>query len=630
MRVCRVVLDHRALDRALDYTVPLDLAGQTEVGSIVRVPLQGRRVRGWVVADDVEPETPRDRLRSVLSVVSLGPSPELVDLTKWAAWRWAGPRPVFLRAASPALLVPPSAAGALDNAGPFDRALESSHLDRSPASAEARDLARGSATSPNAVLRWPPSIGVDEILETLVDVDDRHAGGSCIVIAPSARDCARHVEHLRSRGLTAVTMRADQSPRLRTAAWMRARRGNCVVVGGRLAAWAPLPDLYRIVVFDDLDESLQEERAPIWHARELCVERAHRSKAKLTVVSPVPSLESTERAMHVFAPSRSTERAGWPVIDVVDRREESTTPGVFSSELARSIRRTLERATVPGGNRVLCVLNRRGRARLLACRECQNIVRCENCGAAGAEDPSADPVELVCPRCSQRWPRLCTGCGGMRLSVLRAGITQIARELAALTRAEVGEVDTASEVVPDAPVLVGTEAVLHRVERAGLVAFLDFDQELFAPRYRAGEQALWLLVRAARVVGPRGDGGHILIQTRTPHHEVIQAALHAEPDLFLLPEREQRLELGLPPFGAVAQLTGSDAALDSVRTALGNAALLDGGSAYQGVSVGGHSGSELSVRATDSELLANALARVLPAARSVGRLRVLVDPPRSF
>ena len=62
-----------------------------------------------------------------------------------------------------------------------------------------------------------------------------------------------------------------------------------------------------------------------------------------------------------------------------------------------------------------------------------------------------------------------------------------------------------------ADVLIGTEAVLHRADtmvggtmvggsvrpRPGLVAFLEFDQELLAPRARAAEQALWLLVRAA-------------------------------------------------------------------------------------------------------------------------------------
>src|SRR5690606_3722 len=66
-------------------------------------------------------------------------------------------------------------------------------------------------------------------------------------------------------------------------------------------------------------------------------------------------------------------------------------------------------------------------------------------------------------------------------------------------------VDAATAANPAGPgpstrVVVGTEATLHQVERADVVAFLDFDQELLAPRYRAAEQALGLLARAARVV----------------------------------------------------------------------------------------------------------------------------------
>ena len=54
--------------------------------------------------------------------------------------------------------------------------------------------------------------------------------------------------------------------------------------------------------------------------------------------------------------------------------------------------------------------------------------------------------------------------------------------------------------MPDAPVLIGTEAVLHRVRRAAAVAFLDIDLHLLAPRFSATEETLALFVRA----GPAG------------------------------------------------------------------------------------------------------------------------------
>ena len=56
-------------------------------------------------ADVVAPEVDVARLRDVLAVVSAGPPPDVVDLCRWAAWRWAGPLATFLRAASPANVV---------------------------------------------------------------------------------------------------------------------------------------------------------------------------------------------------------------------------------------------------------------------------------------------------------------------------------------------------------------------------------------------------------------------------------------------------------------------------------------------------------------------------------------------
>jgi hypothetical protein len=56
----------------------------------VRVPLHGRRVRGWVVADGVEPEVDRSELRLLAKVASAGPPPDVVDLCRWVAWRYAG------------------------------------------------------------------------------------------------------------------------------------------------------------------------------------------------------------------------------------------------------------------------------------------------------------------------------------------------------------------------------------------------------------------------------------------------------------------------------------------------------------------------------------------------------------
>jgi primosomal protein N' (replication factor Y) len=186
-------------------------------------------------------------------------------------------------------------------------------------------------------------------------------------------------------------------------------------------------------------------------------------------------------------------------------------------------------------------------------------------------------------------------------------------------------VDAAVTEIPDADVVVGTEAALHRVERGGrpvgLVAFLEFDNELLAPRYRAEEQALGLVVRGARLVGDRRGGGRVLIQTRAPDHEVLRAARGADPGVVLDAERARRATLGFPPFGGMAELTGDAAAVAEAAARLRSLA--------DPPTVLGPSRRGALVRHRDPASLAAALATAdLARAREMGRLRVAVDPPR--
>jgi primosomal protein N' (replication factor Y) len=208
-------------------------------------------------------------------------------------------------------------------------------------------------------------------------------------------------------------------------------------------------------------------------------------------------------------------------------------------------------------------------------------------------------------------------------------VARVRDEMAALLpRATVADVDASTVTLPPADVLVGTEAVLHRVDAergpTGLVAFLEFDQELLAARYRAAEQALWLLVRAARVVGGRRGAGRVLVQTRAPDHDVIEAAHAADPTIVADAERARRRVLGFPPFGALAEVSGASDAVDLACALL---RAVDSVRVLGPVAVG--PSSHALVQAASSDALSDAFAEIdLAPARERGRLRVDVDPLR--
>ena len=577
-RVVRVLPDEPAIGREFDYSVPTSMDEQVRIGTVVRVPLHGRRMGGWVVADHVEPPVGVE-LQPLARVSGWGPPPEVLDLADWAAWRWCGRPASILRTATPATAVrglprAPGRAAVAPTTATTD---------------ELTALADEALSGAVSVVRLAPSVDVHPLLVAAA------ARGPILVVTPRVGSARRAGLRLRRAGLPVALLPDD---------WPLARAGWAHVLGARSAAWAPIAAPAVVVVLDEHDESLQQEQAPTWHARDVAIERARRLDVPCVLVSPAPTPEALA-AGRLLTQSRAAEREGWPMVDVVDRCDDPPGSGLFSERLVDVLRSTA---------RVVCVLNRKGRSRLSCCDRCGSVAVCERCEAAVVQSTDGS---FACLRCDAVRPVVCTRCGATRMRNIRAGVNRVREELEALVREPVAEVTADSAFDgrgPGARVVVGTEAALHRLDGADVVAFLDFDQELLAPRYRAAEEAFGLLVAAARLVGGRAGGGRLLVQTRLPRHEVVQAALLADPARVADAEQARRALLGYPPSRALALVSGAAAPawIARFRPPLG-------------VEVMGPSDGRWIVRAVDHPTLCDALASV---ERPGGRLRIEVDPLR--
>ena len=537
----------------------------------MRVELHGRRVGGWVTAVGVEP--PSDvALKPLTGFSGWGPPAEVLSLAEWAAWRWAGRRAHFLATASPPRVVRrPSAPPA-----------------RPTVAVLPEPTVRDALSRPNSVVRLPPS---GDVVPWAMAVGSKglESGGS-IVVLPTAARAAWLTRQLVQRGLPAMQMPEN---------WDVAAGGGVIAVGTRSAAWAPLRKVGAALVVDSHDEALREERAPTWEAADVLSERCRREGSPCVRLSPCPTLEDLEWGELIVLP-RADERAGWPQIEILDRRDADPREGLLTPRVVGVVR---------DGGRVACVINRRGRAGLLTCATCQAVATCERCGDAVAQNEAG---MLECGRCGEVRPQICLECGSGKLKALRPGTTRLADHLGALAGHPVPELSgapKADESGADERVVVGTEAALRRAGPRDVVVFLDFDQELLAPRLRASEQALALLARAARMV--RGRKGRVMVQTRQPEHVVLKAARTADPGLVVDAERSQRQALQLPPFSALALVTGPGAG-EFVSGVSGDVAIAGADERYL-------------VRADDVDSLCDALAG---APRPTARVRVEVDPRR--
>lgn len=557
-RVVRVLPDVSGIDTEFDYEVPETMVPRIRVGTIVRVVLANRHIRGWITDENaIAPDGVS--LKPLQKVSGAGPAPELMSLARWASWRWMGKRSFFFQTASPPKVVT---------------------AENLPAGAAATET---EAVADVAVVRVPPaSSSIEFIKEAIVN-------GPALVLVPSHRAATLLARRVREDGLRIVLHPDD---------WALAARGDVSVIGTRAAAWAPMPNLERAVVVDSHDEAYQSERSPTWNAIDVLVERARRRGVPVQILSPLPRLQLVE-SFSVQVADRSQERAGWAPVHVVDLRQTDPRTGIYSPVLVNLLR---------SEKRVACVLNRKGRAQLLICARCDEIARCSQCTGSLTQSDH----DLVCSRCRSVQPAVCVHCGSSTFKQLRPGIARVREDLESLALRPVGEVSGESDELPEADVVVGTEAVLHRIGRADVVVFIDFDQELLAARYQAPEDAMVLLARASRIVGGRKRDGVVVVQTRQPDHDVVQSALHGDPERFYEQERLRRSAMQWPPYSALARISGKLA--EGFVEKLEDVELLG---PVDGVFL---------VRAQNHQALCDALARV-PRPGGQG-LRVEVDPHR--
>lgn len=526
--VARVVPDVSGIDKTFDYLVPTSIIGVLAVGDKVRINLHGRRVGGWVIAlgehgDDGFDDVPLAKLVEITKRSGQGVVPHLVPLAAEVASYYLGPLRAVLNSASAPKVM-------RSKAQP-----QHGKIIVTPDSVSALIGDRSVGTH---VVTIHPRDSVLSLVAALAE------HGPVLVVCPTIRMAMLGAASLRRRGCVVAVMPDD---------WDRGVDGVDVVIGARSAVWAPLSQLSAIVVVDEHDESLKEERVPTWHARDVAMRRARYENVPCYLCSPVVSAEAkglVSRGEAQYASSDSPD--GWPVITIADLRDVPVSGSLATSQMLQLVRRQ--------GESVLCILNTKGKARLLACAACRTIARCPRCHAALS---AGESHMHHCVLCDNDVDAVCSDCGRTSFRVLRSGIGRLREEIEKASGREVVEVDVATDVLDLAlhdGVYVGTEALLHRVSGAQHVVFLDFDAEILAPRATATREAVALLIRASRIIGRSGS---IVIQTRHVDHDLVVALsqVHHNPavlDDWHNSDDAMRRLLSLPPYTVLARVRLDD------------------------------------------------------------------------
>ena len=236
------------LNKELTYLVPEALIERVRMGSIVRVPLRNRRVRGWVVSLAPSPEVP-EGVVDVAAVSGRGP---VFDQALTANGPGARP-PVRPAAQQLSVVVHPAPAGPGGRGSARSRLRASAERDHGPWSG----LPPLRTRVARSTRRRSPS-------------SSRPARGA-IVAVPEVREGSR-VPRGAGRALSpteAAVVHTGVGPggaqQRRCGALPRASRR--LVLGGRGALFAPAMPLGLIVLHQEHDPSFKHQQAPYYDAR---------------------------------------------------------------------------------------------------------------------------------------------------------------------------------------------------------------------------------------------------------------------------------------------------------------------------------------------------------------------------
>jgi primosomal protein N' (replication factor Y) (superfamily II helicase) len=350
--------------------------------------------------------------------------------------------------------------------------------------------------------------------------------------------------------------------------WQRIRRGEVdVVVGTRSAVFAPLEHVGAVIVDEEHDGSYKQEESPRYNGRDVAIVRGQRADALVVLGSATPSMESYQNAVsgryeRIVLERRVLDRP-LAAVTVIDMREEYAHRGpdvVISRALADALTTRIER-----NEQALILLNRRGFATAVFCRQCTATMDCPNCSVSLVVHGDGPSRRARCHYCNYtiRVPAACPKCAGPYLEQAGFGTERVEAEVrrvapaarvARLDRDAIRRKGALTSILSkfrsgEIDVLVGTQMIAkgHDFPRVTLVGVVSADVGLGLADFRSSERTFQLLTQVVGRAGRGDEPGEALVQTIYPDHYSIQLAREQNFGAFFEKEIAFRKAMRYPP-----------------------------------------------------------------------------------
>lgn len=401
-------------------------------------------------------------------------------------------------------------------------------------------------------------------------------GKGAIVLVPEISLTPQTVARFRGRfGDAVAVLHSRMSQGERYDQWDAIRTGVArVVVGARSALFAPMQDIGVVIIDEEHESSYKQDQAPRYVTRDVAEWLVQAHGAVLVLGSATPSLEALQccdtdaRWTRVEMPRRANGKP-LPSIQIVDMAREfgGGNRSMFSRALQTALFETIEK-----GEKAVLMLNQRGFAQFLLCRDCGYVPSCDSCSTSLTYHEYQG--KLACHHCGYERSVLvtCPKCGSPYLKRFGAGTQRVESELRSLLQEYDCQVirmdaDTTSRkgdhqrlleqfAAPGAAVLLGTQMIAKGLDfdEVTLVGVINADTMLKLPDFRSSERTFDLIEQVAGRAGRADKPGRVIVQTYSAKDPAIQAAARYDRALFLAEELPLRQGLGYPPYVRLANI----------------------------------------------------------------------------
>lgn len=399
-------------------------------------------------------------------------------------------------------------------------------------------------------------------------------GKTVIVLVPEIALTRHLTEVFKRRIPNMAVLHSRLTPGERGRLWADISRGEIsLVLGTRLAVFAPLPELGLIIIDEEQENTFKQEESPRYHAREVARKRLEIDGGLLLLGSATPSLETYNRAVSgqiglLQLPERPGQ-ANLPVIEIEDMRKTPFTlaGGVLSPRLRDYLRIELAR-----GRQSILFINRRGYSPHTICHGCGQTLLCKNCSVSLSYHSQSNKNRCHYCGFSQKPPEVCPSCGSSFLRQQGTGTQRVEEEVRCVfPEARVARLDMDSSgkgrqqqilnqmARGEIDILIGTQMVAKGLDfpEVSLVGIVDADGLLNLPDFRSAERGFQLMVQAAGRAGRGAIAGKVLVQTINPDHYAVQKAVLQDFPGFFLEEMAWRKALHYPPYTRILRVVVS-------------------------------------------------------------------------